>query len=740
MGGVSFSGELADGYRALLWSRLASRVLLVLARVGARDSEELYASIGEIPWEEHVRAGGTIAVDANGVNEELRNTQFIAVRVKDAIADRFMSRFGRRPSVDVREPDVRVNVGLRKDRASVSVDLAGTALHRRGYREPGVQVEAPMKETLAAAMLAFADWPRIAEGGGAFVDPMCGSGTLVIEAAMMAGDVAPGLSRAAWGFERWLGHDAGVWDGLLGEARERRDAGLAKLPVIEGYDLDARAVDLARSCARRAGLERHVVVGRRALGALEAPETRSAATGGVGANEGGDAGAAGAEAARGLVATNPPYGERISAVGGLAALYAQFAERLRAGFDGWHLAVITPDSGLEAGLGMKAERTAELYNGKIRSRVSVFVVGGEGSPPSAEGSALRSGSSLGALAAGTLSARTPAAEAFENRLRKMVRHREKWARRTGVSCYRVYDADLPDYAVAIDVYSGARGDVGGRWAHVAEYAAPSEIDPAAAERRIGDVLRAVPEVLGISGDDVFVKRRERQRGSAQYERVSRSGVVKTTEEAGLAFEVNLSDYLDTGIFLDHRMTRTWLRELAERGGRDRGGVRFLNLFAYTATASVYAAAGGAVASTSVDLSATYVEWARRNLALNGFGETAHRAVREDVLEWVRAAAAREERFDLVFCDPPTFSNSKRMTSTWDVQRDHAELILDIAKLLAEDGTLVFSCNRRGFALDREALEAAGLVCEDVTARTVPPDFDRRLPHVCWTVRRSGQSA
>lgn len=311
----------------------------------------------------------------------------------------------------------------------------------------------------------------------------------------------------------------------------------------------------------------------------------------------------------------------------------------------------------------------------------------------------------------------------------MAKHYEKWARRAGVSCFRVYDADLPDYAVAIDVYDGAQQDAGKRWVHVAEYAPPGGIDPVLAESRLLDVLAIVPEVLGADPANVFLKTRERQRGSSQYGRASQRSVIGTIEEGGLAFEVNLSEYLDTGIFLDHRMTRAWLRELA-------GGKRFLNLFAYTGTASVYAAAGGASSTTTVDLSATYVEWTRRNLTKNGFGGESHRVVRADVLEWVGAARAAGERFDLIFCDPPTFSNSKRMRDTWDVQRDHADLIRQVAELLTDDGLLVFSCNRRKFAFDREGLSASGLICEDVTARTIPKDFERKATaHVCWTVRR-----
>jgi 23S rRNA (guanine2445-N2)-methyltransferase / 23S rRNA (guanine2069-N7)-methyltransferase len=706
-GGVSFGGALWDAYAAMLWSRVASRVLLTLARVPAAGADDLYEAVSAIPWEDHVSAEGTIAVDASGTNAALRNTQFTAVRVKDAIADRFVAGFGRRPSVDTAAPDLRVNVVVRAERATIAVDLSGEPLHRRGYRVAGTQVAAPMKETLAAAVLLIAGWPATARTGGAFVDPLCGSGTLPIEAALIAGDVAPGLTRRKWGFDHWLGHDAAVWDGLVDEARARRDAGLCSMPPIAGFDSDARAVAMAQQVVERAGLGGHVSIEQRELSQLEPP----------------------AGAAPGLIATNPPYGERISALRELPTLYTAFAERLRAGFSEWRLAVITSDPGLAQGLRMTPQRTVGLFNGRIPVTVSVFAPAVE-APVADRGSAdARSDAApVTPVQGGSPGTRDASGQAFTNRLAKMAKHYGKWARRAKVGCYRVYDADLPDYAVAIDLYSGAGDDAGKRWVHVAEYAPPRVIDPDRAEQRLTDVLAVVPGVLDVSPDDVFLKTRQRQRGSSQYTRIARSGVVGTVEEGGLLFELNLSDYLDTGLFLDHRSTRSWVRELAD-------GTRFLNLFAYTGTASVCAAAGGASSTTTVDLSSTYTQWSRRNLERNGFMGANHRIVRTDVLEWVAAARAANERYDLVFCDPPTFSNSKRMSETWDVQRDHAGLVLALSELLTSNGLLVFSCNRRRFVFDEPLLIQAGLQCEDVTARTIPKDFERTPGiHTCWTVR------
>jgi len=689
-GGVLFSGPLIHAYRALLWSRLASRVLLSLGEIDAGSADALYEGIRGIPWEDHVQADGSVAVDASGVNSALRNTQFTAVRVKDALVDRFRDRAGVRPDVDTVSPDLRINIVVAGERAKVAIDLSGEPLHRRGYRRPGVQVTAPMKETLAAAMLEVAGWRGIAERGGAFLDPLCGSGTVAIEAAMVAGDIAPGLLRSAWGFDRWLGHDQAAWTRMLDAADERCEAGHQSLPPILASDADEKALAVARDCVGRAGLSARITLSCSALADVQLPEGVS----------------------EGLIACNPPYGERMAERSELGGLYAELGSLVREKAAGWTLAVITPDEAVGSGLGMHPDRVHELYNGRILAPVRVF-------GPQAERVEV----------AAAPSAPDESARAFENRLRKKAKHVGSWARRSGVSCYRVYDADLPDYNVAVDVYTSA-GDTPRRYAHVAEYAPPRDVDPGRAAQRMEWARIAVAEVLGVDPADVFVKRRERQRGTAQYERVSGAGTTITANEGGLLFEVNLSDYLDTGLFLDHRDTRAWIRGLCE-------GARFLNLFAYTGTATVYAAAGGASATTTVDLSATYLEWAGRNLALNGISGPQHQLVQADVLQWLEESRRHGNRYDVVFCDPPTFSNSKRMRDTWDVQRDHVALIAAAARLLADDGVLVFSCNRRKFALDTGGLEAAGLVFEDVTARTIPKDFERNAGvHSCWTIRRA----
>lgn len=694
---VTFTGPLEAGYRACLWSRLASRVLLTLAEFPAATADELYAGIAAVPWEEHIAAEGTLAIDAVGTTSGLTHTRFAAQKAKDAIVDRLRELSGSRPSVDFERPDVRVNLRLARGRATVSIDLAGEPLHERGYRTPGEQAEAPLKENLAAAVLVRAGWPEIAARGGALVDPMCGSGTLLVEGALIAADSAPGLLREHWGFTGWLGHDLEVWHALLDEADDRAEAGRARLGRIAGYDADARAIELARACAKRAGFGSAIAFQQRELTKLTAPEG----------------------ALPGLVVTNPPYGVRLGEAGALAPLYATLGERLLAEFDGWRAAVLTNEESLARATGLRSVAAHTLYNGTIEAKLYRFEV---------------SAGSVRAEVRRAPEARSAGAQILENRLRKNARHIGKWARRERVTCYRVYDADLPEYAVAVDLYEGAGAHAGRRFAHVAEYAPPPEIEVAVAEARLAEAIEVVADVLEVALADVAVKVRRRQRGTSQYEKLESRGEFIEVAEGGLCFQVNLHDYLDTGLFLDHRPARAMVREMAE-------GRRFCNLFGYTGAASVYAAAGGATAVHTVDLSETYIEWAKRNMALNGFGELkGARYFATDALRWLAEERRRVEGgladpYGLVFCDPPTYSSSKKMTaSTFDVQRDHVGLIDDAAALLGAEGVLIFSTNLRTFRLDAEAL--AHLSVEDITPSTIPPDFARtpRI-HQCFLVRR-----
>ena len=684
-GGVRFRGTLEQAYRACLWSRTASRVLLPLAEFSVVTADDLYAGVEALPWEDHLAPDGTLAVEFAGTCPGIAHGHYGAQRVKDAIVDRFRARSGRRPSVDRQRPDVRIHVLVRAGTAGVSLDLSGDSLHRRGYR--AATVAAPLKETLAAALLLKAGWPTIAAVGGPLLDPLCGSGTLAIEAAWIAGDRAPGLLREHWGFTGWLGHVPALWNRLLAEADERRKTGQARIPPIFASDRDREAVRATLCNAGRAGVADRIRVERRELAAVEPPDGPP-----------------------GLLIANPPYGERLGDAEETAALYAELGDRLKARFAGWTAAVFTGNPELGKRMGLRAEKAHTFHNGPLECRLlrfrvePAFFVDRAGADRRTRAVALER-----AVAAG--------GEGFVNRLRKNLRHLGRWAEREGVSCFRLYDADLPDYAVAVDRYE--------RWLHVQEYAPPATVDSSRARERLEQVLAVLPAVLEVPPENLFLKVRQRQKGASQYQKQADQGRFHQVREGPARFLVNFTDYLDTGLFLDHRLTRRLLGELAR-------GKRFLNLFGYTATATVQAALGGATDTTTVDLSATYLDWAGRNLALNGFRGPRHRLIQADCLRWLAEA---RDRYDLIFLDPPTFSNSKRIERSFDVQRDHVELLRSAWRLLAPGGALIFSTNCRKFRLDSAAL--ADLQVEDWSRRTLPPDFERDPKiHRCWKIGRS----
>ncbi len=691
-GGVACTATQEQAYRICLWSRLASRVLLPLGRFEIEDADALHARALEVDWTQLFDAGSTFAVEVAGRSTALSHTHYAGLRVKDAIVDRFRAAGQARPNVDTDRPDIRIHLHLQREYATLSLDLAGDSLHRRGYRRDGA--EAPLKENLACAILFHAGWPQMAQAGGALFDPMCGSGTLLIEGALIAADIAPGLQRSRWGFEHWRQHRPELWQDLRAEAEQRRRDGLAHWQgSISGSDQDEHAISAARANIRRAGLERLIRVDVADALRVEPPQPGP-----------------------GLLVTNPPYGERLGSESELIKLYSLLGVHLKKRFGGWQAAVFTSRDDLGPRLGLRADAIHTLYNGPLACKLLCFALHAQ---PRADEPA----------------GKADGGEDFANRLRKNLRHLRKWARRSEVDNYRVYDADLPDYAFAIDLY--ATPDL---HAHVQEYAAPKSIEPAKAERRLRLALAQLQEVLEIPAAQIHYKLRQSQKGSSQYRRQAESGSFHQVREHGCLLQVNFDDYLDTGLFLDHRPMRLRIQ-------REAKGKRFLNLFCYTGAATVHAAVGGARQTVSVDLSNTYLDWTKQNLALNGFrgwdyehppqpGESLsmHALIRADCLEWLRqqAAAPNAQRHDLIFLDPPTFSNSKKMDATLDVQRDHAELIRHCSALLADGGVLYFSTNRRGFKLDRDAMP--GLSCEDITAQTLDADFQRPRPaHQCWRI-------
>ncbi|MHA7846318.1 bifunctional 23S rRNA (guanine(2069)-N(7))-methyltransferase RlmK/23S rRNA (guanine(2445)-N(2))-methyltransferase RlmL [Serratia sp. D1N4] len=676
-GGVHFQGDDRLLYQSLLWSRLASRILLPLNEFRVHSDLDLYLGVQAIDWPSIFGVDKTFAVHFSGVNEEIRNSQYGALKVKDAIVDSFTRKIEQRPTVAKQQPDIRVNVFLQRDMAYVALDLSGEGLHQRGYRD--LTGQAPLKESLAAAIVQRSGWQL----GTPLLDPMCGSGTLLIEAAMIASDRAPGLHRQHWGFTAWNGHNADLWREVITEAQVRARRGLQETTSrFFGSDIDRRVIEMARGNARRAGVAELITFNVNDVSKLTNPLPEGPA---------------------GTVVSNPPYGERLESEPALIALHNMLGRIMKSAFGGWQLSLFSASPELLSCLQLRAERQFKAKNGPLDCVQKNYQL--------AE-------NPLG-------SAGVQVAEDFANRLRKNLKKLEKWAKQQGIECYRLYDADLPEYNVAVDRY--------GSKVVVQEYAPPKTIDAQKARQRLFDVINATLSVLDLPSNQLVLKTRERQKGKNQYEKLAQKGEFLLVEEFNAKLWVNLTDYLDTGLFLDHRIARRMLGEMSK--GKD-----FLNLFAYTGTASVHAGLGGARSTTTVDMSRTYLEWAEKNLRVNGLTGKQHRLIQADCLSWLRnTSTSADEQFDVIFIDPPTFSNSKRMENTFDVQRDHLDLMKDLKRLLRRNGTIMFSNNKRGFQMDMAGLNALGLEAKEITAQTLSQDFARnRQIHNCWLVTHAGE--
>ena len=677
-GGVHYQADDETLYRTLLWSRLASRILFPLIETKIYSDLDLYAAVSGFNWLAQFDERVTFFVDFNGTNQEIRHTQFGAMRVKDGIIDYFERQGKTRPDVDKIQSDVRIHAYLNRENLVISLGLSGEALHLRGYREDAGQ--APLRETLAAAIVMRSGW----QAGSPLVDPMCGSGTLLIEAAQMEAKIAPQLYRLHWGFDFWKLHNQSAWEKVKNEAIELAEEKQSEIqPHFYGFDLDHRVLKKAKKNAQNAGVSHLIKWQQGDVAALKNPRLNEVGT----------------------VICNPPYGERLGTTPALIALYSVFGQRLKKEFCGWNVSVFSSESTLLDCLRMRASRQFKAKNGPLDCVQKNYQVSERKSDEITAENELE------------FNRTSEVATDFANRLQKNIKKISKWAKQQGLDAYRLYDADLPEYNLAVDRYAD--------YIVVQEYAAPKNIDENKARQRLLDAVTATLHVTGVETNKLILKVRQKQKGTNQYEKLANKGEYFYVNEYGAQLWVNLTDYLDTGLFLDHRLTRKMISELAK--GKD-----FLNLFAYTGSATVHAALGGAKSTTTVDMSNTYLNWAEQNLILNDIKGKQHKLIQADCLQWLEKC---DRQFDLIFVDPPTFSNSKRMEESWDVQRDHVKLMSNLKRVLSSNGTIVFSNNKRGFKMNLVALEELGLSAVEISHKTLPLDFERNKQiHNCWMIQ------
>ncbi len=653
-------------YNLCIYSRLANRIQLILFQGEACNDQAITQLCKEFHWQTVFSHDKTFAVEFHGKSRQIRNTMYGAQLVKDGIVDHFKGLNLPRPTVDKNDAQIRIQAHLKHNQLTVSFDLCGYSLHQRGYRAKAGA--APIKENLACALLIRAQWPKLAEKGYALHDPCCGSGTLVIEAAMMAAGIAPGLLRNDQSLQHWAQHQPNLWQHL------RESALAAVKPIsnkITGSDKEKNMVYLARQNAEKAGVK--------ALVSFEQQEMREGA----------------ADAEHGLVICNPPYGERLDDLTRLTPFYQQMGQVLAEQYPGWQAAILCSNQMLAKSIGLRANKQYNFHNGALEVKLYCFDIHENNRHLSV--TQLSSG-----------------AEMLFNRLQKNARHLGKWAKKNDIHCYRLYDADLPEYAFAMDRYND--------FLVIQEYKAPAKIADHKVEKRALEVLQTLPRALDLPAENIIFKQRQKQKGKSQYQKLNSDSQTITVKEGSALFKVNLYDYLDTGLFLDHRPIRLSFEKL-------KPGTRFLNCFCYTASASVHAALAGAK-TWNVDMSRTYLNWAKDNFRLNRLTIDNNEFIQEDVLTWLKTC---RQKFDVIFLDPPSFSNSKRMNDVFDVQVCHQSLIEDAMKLLAEDGVMYFSTNLRKFKLDASIAEHYQL--EDISQQTIDVDFKKNPSiHHCFKLK------
>ncbi|TPH13897.1 bifunctional 23S rRNA (guanine(2069)-N(7))-methyltransferase RlmK/23S rRNA (guanine(2445)-N(2))-methyltransferase RlmL [Litorilituus lipolyticus] len=675
--GVYFKASLELGYRISLWTRLATRVMLKIGEGEAKNKDELFQTASSINWVEHFDSHHSFAIDFVGYSDEIRNSQFGGLTIKDAIVDQFREQGLERPDVDKKSPEISFQARLLKDQISLYLDFSGRGLFQRGYRQH--TGAAPLKENLAAALIIRSGW--LTDTTKPLVDPMCGSGTILIEAVSMAAKQAPGIERATWGFDVWKMHDEALWQQELNNAIEQSATSLEQLNVkVFGIDIDSRVLKTAQQNARNAQLQRFIEFSCKDTNKMNN-------TFGQG----------------GTILFNPPYGERIGELPELVESFVLFGQKLKAQFMDWRVAILTANVDLLAMLKLSSFKRYKFKNGPLDCQLALYNIDEK------------------QLEKDSTTPQSNFAEqdsAFANRLKKNRKSLKGWLKSGQINSYRLYDGDIPEYNVAIDIYN--------EYLVIQEYAAPKSIDAEKAAKRLQEVIYWAPKVLDITTDKVVLKTRAKQKGRNQYQRLDKSKQALTVNEHGALFKINLWDYLDTGLFLDHRKTRQIVAKKAKNKS-------LLNLFAYTGSVSVQAALHGANSVTTVDMSNTYLSWAQDNFALNKLSGHKYEFIQADCLDWLKK---NTKQFDLIFIDPPTFSNSKRMEDSFDVQRDHVALITDALKCLTPEGEIFFTNNKRNFKMDFEAMDTLGLKAENLSDVTRDKDFARNKHiHNSWSITR-----
>lgn len=690
-GQVAFKGDWESVCRTNIWLRTADRVYADIARFACSDFDTLFETVQGLPWEQWLGTNASIVVTAHSIRSKLVSIPACQRSIKKGIVARLSSIYGL-TNLPEDGPAYKIHAAIVQDTISLTIDTTGPSLHRRGYRHRYRRES--LKETLAAAMVLLSYWDR----DRPLIDPFCGTGTIPIEAAMIGCRIAPGRNRK-FSAEEWPQIPNEMWEGVR---RQADDLQLEDIPErIIGMDTDELALRDARAEAERAGVDDSIHF-------QPAPFSRLSS-----------------KRKYGCLITNPPWFATQTNAQEIFALYRSMPDVFRK-LTTWSFFILTDCENFEELLGREADRRRKLYND--RWQCNLFQFAGP-KPAVAKPAAMEPQGESESVQAPIRPVRQPIQPAFGQltakaqeqaalflrRLEKRAKHLRRWPTRQGITCFRLYERDIPEIPLVVDQYHDHL--------HITEYERPHDRDPATHANWLDLMSATAAKAVDIPPKQVFFKRRSRQRGDTQHQRLGEQNYEIQVQEGGLKFWVNLSDYVDTGLFLDHRITRTMFREAS-------AGKRVVNLFAYTGAFSVYAAAGGASSTTTVDWSNSYLNWARRNMESNDFTGPAHQYVRADATEYV-FNLPREELFDLAIVDPPTFSNSKRTERDWEVQLGYVKLLNELLARMSTGGILFFSNNFRQFKFDASSIAAQQI--HEISNQTIPPDFRNRRIHRCWRI-------
>ncbi|QCI17757.1 bifunctional 23S rRNA (guanine(2069)-N(7))-methyltransferase RlmK/23S rRNA (guanine(2445)-N(2))-methyltransferase RlmL [Buchnera aphidicola (Acyrthosiphon lactucae)] len=652
-GGIYYESNDLLLYKSLMWSRIASRIYLCIKKFTISNAKDLYNNIYNINWTEIFDINNTFLVNFKGTNNIIRNSLFGALIIKDAIVDQFKNKYSSRPNINFIQPDIRIKSLLNNNILHIMLDLSGESLNKRGYRQ--FCNTTPIKENLGSAIVLSSGWNQNIP----MIDPMCGSGTLLIEAAMIASDRAPGLKRSKWGFQSWKQYNDNLWQEVIKEAQERFKIGIKKCfkNYFIGYDYDTEIIKKAKINASNAGVLKIIQFLTQDLNNLKNIYKKKT---------------------EGILLTNPPYGERHQTESQLVGLYIQIGKVSKKYFNKWKLSIFSSSIFLLNFVQMQSYEQYFFKNGSLDCIQKNFLIFSKSS--------------------------NIEQNEFKNRLNKNFKKLRKWANLENLESFRIYNADLPNYNIIVDIYQ--------KWIVIQEYKAPKSIDHNQAFKRLCHAIYYSKEILSIPINNIILKTRKKNKNKTQYQKLFNSSNFIIIKEYHAKFLVNLTDYLDTGLFSDKRLIRKLLGKMAQ--GKD-----FLNLFSYTGTASVYAGLGKANSTTSVDISHTYIKWSMRNMCLNNLTSSQHHFIQADCLKWLKKT---NQKFDLIFVNPPTFSNSKKMNQVFDLKKDYMSIIVHLKRILHHNGDIIFSSSTRNFEINLNYIKKIQLYAKKITKKIQSKDF------------------